>query len=566
MTKEPTLPLRWRLPIVLSLVVFALLALGAANALQRSQLLTTQTFERLWRNQIANLQRITSLGPDDGRIEQALAQAATDPAIVAMAVVDAQGRVLRSARKAWHGLPAAEALPGWDSALAGQAWSRGDAVSRWDDAQVLHMAQAVRLSHGDDHGARGLAPALLWITADAAAGLDRARWRVLQERLPDAAAAVLLTALLGLWMQRRLIRPLERVTMAAEGLRDGDLGRRAPVEGLPEIARLSEALNDMASAVQHAQTDLLASEQRLGTILYSTGDALLATDAKQRITLMNRVAEQLTGWREHEARGHLIDEIFVIENALTRLSAEVPVARVLAEGIVVGLANHTVLVARDGTRRHIADSAAPVRNADGTLQGVVLVFRDVTESWRLERALADSESHYRALADLGPTLVWTTDAKGHPNWVNLRWCEYTGQHSANALAGAWRDAMHPDDRRPTLLTIERSMQAGDPYECMLRLRRHDGVWRWMLAQGQARRDSAGALLGYLHTFTDVTAQREHDARRTEELTELQRWRAAMLGREARLAELKAEVNALCAAHGQPPRYAADDATPPKDGA
>jgi PAS domain S-box-containing protein len=114
------------------------------------------------------------------------------------------------------------------------------------------------------------------------------------------------------------------------------------------------------------------------TTLRSIGDGVIATDAHGTVTFINPVAEALTGWTTAEAHGRSLAEVFSILNEGTGQAVENPVETVLREGIVVGLANHTVLVHRDGTVRPIADSAAPIRRIDGTLDGVVLVFRDAT--------------------------------------------------------------------------------------------------------------------------------------------------------------------------------------------
>lgn len=119
-------------------------------------------------------------------------------------------------------------------------------------------------------------------------------------------------------------------------------------------------------------------QEEIRATLYSIGDAVITTDREGRVTRMNPMAEALTGWREEEARGKPLPQVFHIIQELTRKEAENPVERVLREGVVVGLANHTLLVARDGTERPIADSGAPIRGLRGEVGGVVLVFRDQT--------------------------------------------------------------------------------------------------------------------------------------------------------------------------------------------
>ncbi len=128
----------------------------------------------------------------------------------------------------------------------------------------------------------------------------------------------------------------------------------------------------------------------LSTTLRSMGDAVIATDGEGRVTFLNPVAETLTGWAREEASGKPLEHIFRITNQITGEVAENPVARVLREGVVVGLANHTVLTARDGTSRPIDDTAAPIKDDGGRIQGVVLVFHDVSEKYAAEKSIRES--------------------------------------------------------------------------------------------------------------------------------------------------------------------------------
>jgi PAS domain S-box-containing protein len=137
-----------------------------------------------------------------------------------------------------------------------------------------------------------------------------------------------------------------------------------------------------------AEARLAEERERLEVTLSSIGDAVIATDRKGRVTMLNAVASQLTGWGAEDAAGRPLTEVFEIYSEKTGLPVPNPVEAVLETGKIVGLANHTELQARDGTRRAIADSAAPIRSGDGSIVGVVLVFRDVTQEQRLERELA----------------------------------------------------------------------------------------------------------------------------------------------------------------------------------
>jgi PAS domain S-box-containing protein len=130
---------------------------------------------------------------------------------------------------------------------------------------------------------------------------------------------------------------------------------------------------------------LETERERLNVTLHSIGDGVIVTDRDGRVTLLNRAAENLTGWRESEAIGRDLTDVFHIINEKTREPCRNPADMVVRSGSVVGLADHTVLIARDGTERMIADSGAPIRGTGGNIDGVVLVFRMLRERSRQEK-------------------------------------------------------------------------------------------------------------------------------------------------------------------------------------
>ncbi len=157
-----------------------------------------------------------------------------------------------------------------------------------------------------------------------------------------------------------------------------------------QFTALNERIHELTREVGRrriAEAALREQTNRLRVTLGSIGDAVIATDAAGNVTLMNAVAQSLTGWRIEQALGRPLAEVFVIVNEFTRALVENPVARVLREGGVVGLANHTLLIARDGSERPIDDSGAPIEDDGGRLLGVVLVFHDITERHQMEREL-----------------------------------------------------------------------------------------------------------------------------------------------------------------------------------
>jgi PAS domain S-box-containing protein len=157
-----------------------------------------------------------------------------------------------------------------------------------------------------------------------------------------------------------------------------------------ETQHLLEIQQETNRQLKQANLTLQVSEENLSVTLNSIGDAVIATDAEGRVTRLNPLAEQLTGWTQAQATGRLVDEIFHIINQETRQPALIPVKDTLAHGTIHGLANHTVLIALGGSECAIADSCAPIRDRDGQVIGTVLVFRDVTQEYAAQRALQES--------------------------------------------------------------------------------------------------------------------------------------------------------------------------------
>ncbi len=149
-----------------------------------------------------------------------------------------------------------------------------------------------------------------------------------------------------------------------------------------EISMVIEHLHDN-TARKKAEKSTESEKERLAVTLRSIGDGVITTDTAGNVQLMNKVAERLTGWSQAQADGKPIGEVFQIINELSREQCENPVQKVLDTGEVIELANHTLLIARQGTERIIADSGAPIKDASGTTIGVVLVFRDITEKQKL---------------------------------------------------------------------------------------------------------------------------------------------------------------------------------------
>jgi len=195
------------------------------------------------------------------------------------------------------------------------------------------------------------------------------------------------------------------------------------VLGLVAIAAffwmLRRNLQDRAAAA----AELFEQREQLRTTLSSIGDAVIATDAQARVEFVNPVAAALTGWTAEEARGLPLEKVLRIINEHTREPAENPVDRVLAEGVIVGLANHTLLIRKDGVETPIDDSAAPIRDQSGEVVGCVLVFRDITERKKseaeIERLLAREKRRAEQLHKLADAALTLNSATSRDSVVGV---------------------------------------------------------------------------------------------------------------------------------------------------
>jgi PAS domain S-box-containing protein len=234
---------------------------------------------------------------------------------------------------------------------------------------------------------------------------------------------------------------------------------------------------------KRAEQALQESETSLAITLHSIGDAVIATDQAGRVTRMNPTAERLSGWTLDEARDCDLAEVFRIINADTRETVANPVHLVMAHGKAVALANHTILQNRDGKEFQIADSAAPIRDGGGKIVGVVLVFSDITEQYRVEEALRASEARFRAVFDQAAVGVAQIEsATGRFDQINQRYCDLLGYTPEEMLALDFQTITYADDLQADLDNM-RSLIAGKIREFSMEKRywRKDGsiVWVWL---------------------------------------------------------------------------------------
>ena len=266
-----------------------------------------------------------------------------------------------------------------------------------------------------------------------------------------------------------------------------------------------------------------ASEQRevLRVTLQSIGDGVVTTDDDGCTTYLNPVAESLTGWTNTDAHGQPVGSVFRIVNEKTRHAVESPAQRALREGVVVGLANHTLLIAKDGTERPIDDSAAPIRNDIGEVSGCVLIFRDATAQRRVERDRIEQLMTARVLASIVESSNDAIVGKALDGTIqtwNVAAEELFGYSAAEAV-GKHISLVIPPDRIAEEDTIIARIRAGQRVE-------HFETER-VCADGQRVqvsltispiRNEAGDVIGASKIARDITRQRELEAERQKFVT------------------------------------------------
>lgn len=234
--------------------------------------------------------------------------------------------------------------------------------------------------------------------------------------------------------------------------------------------------------------DLFRSESRLreamvrhSVTLRSIGDAVIAVDRERRVEVVNAAAESLTGWSQADAIGRPVEDVFLILDGSTRTRVEDPLTDVLETGQTLGLAGNTLLVARSGAEFQIADSAAPIRNEEGSITGAVLVFRDVTEEHRIQQALQTSETLYRDLIESTDAITWEYNL-AFDEWTYvapqvtkvLGWTpdEWTGLQF-------WKQNLHPEDRETAFTSCMTLTGRGENHELEYRFQCKDGNYLWI---------------------------------------------------------------------------------------
>lgn len=342
-------------------------------------------------------------------------------------------------------------------------------------------------------------------------------------------AIVILAGTFALLLSSRLqtviavpIARLARTTAAVSATRDYSI--RAEKMTQDELGTLVDGFNEMLAGIQSRDQDVrqaLAVRQEaltearnardfLRTTLASIGDGVISTDADGRVVLANAVACSLAGWREDEMLGRPLGEMLHLLNENTREELEGPVARVLESSGIIGLANHTVLIARDGSEIPIDDSAAPIRDHEGKLIGTVLIFRDITERRRAEQELRAAREQLQLVTDtMSPAVTHCTRDLRY-KWVSPSYAEWLQRTRVDIEGYSLPEVLGPEAFVAIVPYIERVL-ANERVEYEIQAPFPRIGLRWIHAAYVPTHDRAGAVTGWVAHVSDITALKQAQA-------------------------------------------------------
>jgi PAS domain S-box-containing protein len=294
----------------------------------------------------------------------------------------------------------------------------------------------------------------------------------------------------------------------------------SPIRGSDgRIAGVAKIARDITEHKRLAR-ELEAQREWFRVTLGSIGDAVIASDPDGRVTYLNNSAAALTGWNVRDAISQPLADVFNIINEKTRKRVDSPAELVLRMGKIVGLANHTVLIDRAGAERPIADSAAPIRGADGRIIGVVLVFRDVSEQRRAEDAIAEQREWFETTLESIGDAVIATDIQGDVVFMNAIAEHLTGWTLTDARGRTCADVfniINENSRRPVESPVTRVLAEGT----VVGLANHtvliaaDGTERPIDDSGAPIRSRSGRIVGVVLVFRDVSERRRNELERRD---------------------------------------------------
>jgi PAS domain S-box-containing protein len=292
------------------------------------------------------------------------------------------------------------------------------------------------------------------------------------------------------------------------------------------------------------ETKLRQNEAWLSTTLRSIGDAVITTDAKAKITFINPIGENLTGWKQEEAIGKELTDVYNIINEKTQEKFENPVDKLLLNDSNIIPADHAILISKNGIKIPIDESGSPIKDLNGNIIGIVLIFRDITKRRQAEEELQiknveianqnkefetineelylkneqlkkakkiteESEERYRSLIEINSSIIWTTDANGGFVTPQLSWENFTGQSWDEQKGYGWTKKIHPDDTDHILKVWNKAIKDMSIYETYGRVWNNNlEEWRDFEVRAIPLKNKDGTVREWVGGITDITERKK----------------------------------------------------------
>ncbi|MFE1748489.1 diguanylate cyclase domain-containing protein [Coleofasciculus sp. H7-2] len=283
---------------------------------------------------------------------------------------------------------------------------------------------------------------------------------------------------------------------------------------------------EIALSKYKQQNSLKKEKQWFATILESIGDSVIVTNNRGLVTFMNPLAEALTGWKKEDAFGKDVNQVLQLVHTESREVIEHPITNAIENGAIVRLADRWLLRTKNGTEKFIGDSAAPIRDEEGNIMGVVAVFQDISDRKAAELALQESEARLRLALEAAHMGTWHWDILTN----SIMYSDQLGPvfglppGSYHPTYEAFLDAVHPEDREYVAQAVARTIGEGADYGIEFRVIWPDGTLHWVGNKGQVYRDETGCSVRLVGVAMDITERKQ-----VEETLRMQVLRERLMG-------------------------------------
>lgn len=257
-----------------------------------------------------------------------------------------------------------------------------------------------------------------------------------------------------------------------------------------------------------AEKKIRFHEENLRTTLYSIGDGVISTDLNQNVVRMNPVAEVLTGWSKEEADSRSINDVFKIFHVENRQALENPIAKVMETGKIDGLPRHSLLIARDGREFKISDSAAPIQDSEGFITGVVLVFRNVSEEYRVQQQLINERNYAKRIINNAPSMICGLDSHGTAVFINPVIEKITGYEEDEIIGQNFWELLYPDNEFHQVKKLLLESREGVVVDFEMTLTCKNDNKKNIVWNSFSRKDDEGNIIGFLGFGYDITEQKK----------------------------------------------------------